>query len=119
MVEFEIGDTEQFYKLACEIGEYGEKPDYFYQSPSREKMVNTWKDWYYLNVEIKGYSDGELEKAVVQLLNIPNNAHYGFRVVDVKQSSVVLASDRELDYGVDDLLQSDNFEHWLKEKSTT
>jgi hypothetical protein len=118
MTEFQIGDTEQLYKLTCAIGEYGEKPDYFYQSPSSEKMVSSWKDWYYLNVEIKGYSDGELEKATIKILNIPTNAHYGFRVVDVKQNSVVLASDRELDYGVDDLTQSDNYERWLKEKVT-
>jgi uncharacterized protein YktA (UPF0223 family) len=113
MKEFFL-DVEQMYKRACEIAEYGEKSDLFYVSPSSEKMASTWKAWYHLNVDIKGYCDGEIEQAVFEMLKMPRETRYGFMVIDETENSVVLASDRELDRGVDDLTYSDSYERWEK-----
>jgi hypothetical protein len=111
--EFKL-DVEKMYERACEIAEYGEKPDLFYIYPSSEKMSSTWRAWYHLNVEINGYCDGEIEQAVFEMLAMPEDTRYGFMMVDETESSVTLASDGELDRDVDDLTYSNNYERWEK-----
>lgn len=113
MKKFAI-DVEKMYERACEIAEHGEKPDLFYISPSSEKMASTWKAWYNLNAEINGYINGEKEEAVYEMFNIPEDARFGFSVVDDTEDSVTLASDRELNLDPENLTYSYNYERWEK-----
>ena len=84
-------DTEAIFERACVLAGYGSKPENnFYESGMSERLVNNWRAWYNLNVELKGFTDGELNQAVSELLEIPAPARYGFTVTHIDTETIII-----------------------------
>jgi hypothetical protein len=83
-------DTEPIFKRACELRGFEKPDDYFYESGTSEKMVNHWRGWYNVNVEQLGWTEGELNIAVAEALEISAPAKSGFGVTGIDADTVIL-----------------------------
>jgi hypothetical protein len=91
-------DTEVIFERACQLRGFDAKPDdRFYESKSSERMVNSWLDWYNVNVEQTHVTAGEVEQAVWEALEIPAPARHGFGVSFVDKNSIIITDLEEMD----------------------
>ena len=104
-------DTESIFERACQIRGFDAKPDdHFYESRSSERMVNSWQDWYNVNVEQTHITASEVEQAVWESLEIPAPARSGFGVSFADTNSIIITDLEEMN--VCDLNDSDD-EHMV------
>lgn len=82
---------EALFERACQLRNFEQKPDEpFYERQDSERMVNSWVNWYELNVEVTRMKSGEVEQAVWEALDIPNPARNGFIVQRVLDDAVLI-----------------------------
>lgn len=102
-------DTEQIFKRACQLADYSDKGD-----------LSTWREWWHYESKRRGFSDGQLEQAVWEALEIPAPGRHGFVVTQIDHELVIITDAEEA--GTCDLNDADDknmvlpveqFREWL------
>jgi len=71
-------DTNRIFERACEMRGFGDCGDL------------SWREWYDFKSSQTGFTDGELERATAELLDIPFPARNGFAVTGIDAQNVIL-----------------------------